>query len=108
MKQRIQQFLHNYRLIYRPASPLTKTVVCVAIGLCMATLITLALTQRANEKHLAELTAQAAALTGENQALSQRIDALGTAASYRQIAREELGLVDPDTIVIESEENWRK
>lgn len=99
----IQDFLRNYKLVYQPTSPLLKTVVAATITLCTVTLIALRLTQWENESTLVLLTQQAAALQEENAELTGRIEALGTVASYRQIAAEELGLVDPETIVIESE-----
>ena len=39
-----------------------------------------------------------------NQELQDKIDDLGSVQSVQDIAREELGLVDPDTIVIQPEE----
>lgn len=43
---------------------------------------------------------QAALLEQENSRLKQQILELGTVQSIQQIAREELGLVDPDTVVM--------
>ena len=37
----------------------------------------------------------------ENDDLQEKTDQLGTSSSIKEIAREELGLVDPDTILIE-------
>ena len=44
-----------------------------------------------------------AALEDENAALEEKIGNLGTLESIRDIAREILGLVDPDTIIIETD-----
>ena len=46
---------------------------------------------------------QAAAMEGENADLQEKIDSLGSVQSIQQIAREELGLVDPDTVIIHPE-----
>lgn len=100
---KIQDLLNNYTLVYQPTSPLLKAVVTVTIALCTVTLIALRLTQWENAQDLALLRTQAAAMEQENAELSERIEALGTVDSYRQIAAEQLGLVDPETIVFESE-----
>lgn len=100
---KIQDLLNNYRLVQQPAPPLLKAVVTATLALCTVTLIALRITENQHLQKLQLLTAQAAALQQENEDLAERIDALGTVASYRQIAAEQLGLVDPDTIVIESE-----
>lgn len=100
---KIQDLLNNYTLVYQPTSPLLKAVVTATIALCTVTLIALRLTQWEHEQELALLHTQAAAMEQDNAELSERIEALGTVESYRQIAAEQLGLVDPETIVIESE-----
>ena len=43
---------------------------------------------------------QAAALEQENAALKEKNEKLGTSDSVRDIAQEELGMVDPDAVVI--------
>ena len=42
----------------------------------------------------------AAALEQENADLQEDIEALGSAQSVQEIAKESLGLVDPDTVII--------
>lgn len=100
---KIQHLLNNCKLVRQPASPLLKAVVTATIALCTVTLIALGVTENQHRQKLELLTSQAAAMQQENEDLAERIDALGTVDSYRQIAAEQLGLVDPDTIVIESE-----
>lgn len=100
---KIQDILRNYTLVYQPTSPLVNVIVTATIALCTVTLIALRITQTENRQELALLHNQAAAIEQENAELSDRINALGSVASFRQIAAEELGLVDPDTIVIESD-----
>lgn len=43
---------------------------------------------------------QAAALEQENAVLTEKKGKLGTTDSIRDIAREELGLVSPDTVIV--------
>ena len=73
-----------------------------AIVLSSLTLISLRLGHWEAQEKLAELQHRAAVLEQENQELRDDIDRLGTSDSIRDIAREELGLVDPDTIIIEN------
>lgn len=100
---KIQEFLSNYKLVYQRTSTLVNVIVTATIALCTVTLIALRVTQWENQQELALLHSQAAALEQENAELSDRVSGLGSVASFRQIAAEELGLVDPDTIVIESD-----
>ena len=96
--------LKRIRLVYRRSSTLTKAVVLSAIVLSMAALLTLHLTISAARQRNEELTDQAAQLEQENSDLEENIEGLGSAEGVEQIARDELGLVDPDTVIIEPEE----
>lgn len=97
----IHEFLNRSQLRYRRTPTLHKVVLAAAIMLSSATLISLRLGHWEAEAQLAELQHRAAILEQENEALRQDIGALGTTDSIREIAREELGLVDPDTIIFE-------
>ena len=98
---KIRFFLSNFQLQYRRTPTLHKVVVAVAIVLSSITLISLRLTHWEAEEKLENLRYQVAVLEQKNEDLRQSIDGLGTTDSVRQIAREELGLVDPDTIIYE-------
>ena len=98
----IHAFLSRFQLQYRRTPTLHKVVVVVAIVLSSLTLISLRLGHWEAKAKLSELQQQAAVLEQENQALRDDIDRLGTTDSIRDIAMEELGLVDPDTIIIEN------
>ena len=99
--ERIRSFLSRFQLQYRRTSTLNKVVVTVAIVLSSGTLVTLRLAHWEAKEKLATLSQQVAAKDQRNADLRQTIDELGTTDSIRQIARDELGLVDPDTIIIE-------
>lgn len=101
---RIVRLLKRVRLVYRRSSTLTKAVVLSAIVLSMAALITLQLTISAAQDRTQDLTDQAAQLEQENQQLEDKIDNLGSADSVEDIARDELDMVDPDTVIIEPTE----
>ena len=97
----IHAFLNTFQLQYRRTPPLQKVAVAAAIVLSSVTLISLRLGQWEAEDRLAELQHQAAILEQQNADLREDIQNIGTADSIREIAREELGLVDPDTIIFE-------
>lgn len=97
----IHEFLNRFQLRYRRTPTLNKVVLAAAIVLSSVTLISLRLGHWEAEAQLAELQQRAAVLEQQNEELRQDIDALGTTDSIREIAREELGLVAPDTIIFE-------
>ena len=99
---KIHSFLNRFQLQYRRTSTLNKVVIAAAVVLSSITLLSLRLVQWEAEEKLADLRQQAAALEQSNNELRQDIDELGTADSIRDIAQEELGLVDPDTIIFEN------
>ena len=99
--EKIRSFLNRFQLQYRRTSTLNKVVIAAAVVLSSITLLSLRLVQWEAEEKLADLRQQAAALEQSNNELRQDIDELGTADSIREIAQEELGLVDPDTIIFE-------
>lgn len=101
---RITKFLKRFRLVYRRSSMLTRVVIVSAIILSMAAVLTLNLTINAAQNQTDDLKNQAAALEQENQQLEENIEGLGSADSVGQIAKDELGLVDPDTVVIDPTE----
>jgi len=96
-----RSFLSRFQLQYRRTSTLHKVVIAAALVLSSVTLLSLRLAHWEAEERLAELQHRAAELQQQNSELRQDIDELGTADSVREIAREKLGLVDPDTIIIE-------
>ncbi len=83
-------------------SPLAaRVIILCALAVCIALLVTLGvMTAQAREKAKA-LKEQAAALEQQNAALEQHIDDLNTLEGIENIAKEELGLVDPDTIIFD-------
>ena len=99
--KKIRSFLSRFQLQYRRTSALHKVVIAAAVVLSSVTLLSMRVAQWEAEDTLARLRHEAALLEQENEALRQDIDELGTTDSIRRIAREELGLVDPDTIIIE-------
>ncbi len=90
-----------FKLVFRKSSTLTKTALLVALVVCTLTLVGLSAATKNAQQDYEALRQQAADLVAENQQISDRIKSLGSVESIIQIAMEELGLVEPDTIIIE-------
>ena len=104
MANRFKPF-SRIRLVYRRSSLLLKCVVLVAILLSTAALLTIRYSIRSSQQELEQLRNQAARLEQENQQLDQQTSELGTVDSIKQIAQEELDLVDPDAIIFHTVDN---
>ncbi len=89
------------KLTFRKSSPITKAVVLAAVVLSTVALVTLQASMEEAQAEYDAMRQQAAALVAQNQQMSERIADLGSVESAIRIAMEELGLVEPDTIVIE-------
>ena len=93
----------NVKIVFRRSRPLTKVVVIAAILLSMAALIALRWTLNDIQAETQDMRSEAARLEQENAELEEKIGELGSVQSMMDIAEEELGLVDPDTVVIETD-----
>ena len=98
--QKILNSLRRVKLVFRKSRPVTKVVALCAVVLSTVTLLTLQSAILASRERAAELAEQAGRLEQQNENLEQRIDGLDTEEGIRDIAEEELGLVDPDTVII--------
>ena len=97
---KIKDKLKLIKLRLRPSPRSTKIMLIVAILFAMIALIALrmAITDLNNREE--DLRQKAAALEQDNQDLQENIGILGSVQSIIQIARDELGLVDPDTVIL--------
>ena len=86
---------------YSRSHPLTKVVVIVLIVLSMAALIALGWSQADMRRQIEQMRREVAQLESENQDLREKIEQLDSVEGVENIAQEELGLVDPNTIVID-------
>ena len=98
--QKIINSLRRVKLVVRKSRPVTKVVALCAVVLSTVALLTLQSAILSSREHTAALTDQASKLEQQNQDLEQRIDGLDTEEGIRDIAENELGLVDPDTVII--------
>ena len=93
----------NVRLEFGKSGILLKTVVSAVLALSTLVLVSIRVNTWQAEDRIRSLQERAGILEMENAKLQQQVDALGTVESVRAIAAQELGLVDPDTIIFESE-----
>ena len=100
---KIKEKLKLIKLRLRPSPRSTKVMLIVAILFAMVALITLRMTIRDLDNRTEDLRQKAAALEQDNKDLQENIGILGSVQSIIQIARDELGLVDPDTVVLTPE-----
>ena len=92
------------QVVVRSSSPALKIAVTVLIVFSMAALAALAWVRGSIRGQVENLRQEAAAIEQENRELQDKIDNLGSVQSVQDIAREELGLVDPNTVMIQPEE----
>ena len=92
------------QVVVRSSSIALKIAVTVLIVFSRAALAALAWVRGSIRGQVENLRQEAAAIEQENRELQDKIDNLGSVQSVQDIAREELGLVDPNTIMIQPEE----
>ena len=102
--EKIINYLRRVKLVVRKSRPVTKVVALCAVVLSTVALLTLQNAILTSRENTAALMDQAGKLQQQNQELENRIDGLDTAEGIRDIAENELGLVDPDTVIIVPEQ----
>ena len=93
----------KFKVKLRSAPVKLKAVLIVLIVLSTAALVALRWVHSGIQAETQRKTEQAAAMEGENADLQEKIDNIGSVQSIRQIAQDELGLADPDTVLIHPE-----
>lgn len=91
----------NVQVVVRPTSMLLKALVIVLIVFSMAAMGALAWVQTGLRRQTEDMRAQAVVLDRENQKLKDRLENPDDVQTVKDIAKEELGLVDPDTVLIQ-------
>ena len=87
----------------RPASNILKIILTILILFSIVALIALRWVHNGILFQIDELKEEASGLEHANEVLDQKTQELGSVQSIEDIAKEELGLVDPDTILIDPE-----
>lgn len=90
---------NRIRLVYQRSSILVKCIVLAAIIVSTVALLTLRIAITQENAREEELRKQAAALEQENDKLNEDIEKVDTIEGMKDIAENELGLVDPNTII---------
>ena len=87
----------------RPASNILKIILILLILFSIVALIALRWVHNGILSQIDELKDEASGLEHANAELDRKTEELGSVQSIQDIAKEELGLVDPDTIIIDPE-----
>lgn len=95
-----QQMIGSTAIVWKRSNLFLKIILAALIVFSVAAMSALGWVHAGIRVQTAELRREALRLELENQALERRIAALGTEASVRQIAKEELGMVPADTVLI--------
>ena len=93
--------LKEIHIVVRPSPPALKIILSVLIVLSMAALVALRLVHNNIQAEIQNLKSQAAAVEYDNHVLDERMKDPASYENVVNIAKEELGLVDPDTILID-------
>lgn len=93
--------LKNAKVVIRQSPASLKIVLIVLILFSMATLATLRWVHTGILAETENLRDKAAGLEHANAELVEKTDELGSVKSVEDIAKEELGLVDPNTVIID-------
>ncbi len=91
----------NVQVVVRPTSMLLKALVIVLIVFSMAAMGALAWVQAGLRRQTEDMRAQAIVLDSENKKLRDRLENPDDVQTVKDIAKEELGLVEPDTVLIQ-------
>ena len=92
--------LKNVKIAVRPSPAALKIVLIVLILLSMAALFALRWVHTGILAETENLKDKASALEEANTDLQQKTAEIGSVQSVQDIAKEELGLVDPNTVIL--------
>ena len=87
----------------RPASNILKIILILLILFSIVALVALRWVHTGILNQIDELKEEASGLEYANEMLDQKTEELGSVQSIQDIAKEELGLVDPNTVIIDPE-----
>ena len=89
------------KVVLHPGKLILKIMVLVMVVLCIAALLVLTLAIMDAKAQVEDLRQQAALLQQENSQILKDIEEIGSVQGIIKIAMEKLGLVLPDTVIIE-------
>ena len=91
-----------FRMGARRSSPLMKVILLVMVVVCTVALIVLGVSIHQTRAETEQMRQQAAQLEQDNDELEKKIGMLDTVQGVICIAREMLGLEDPDAVIIDA------
>ena len=92
--------LRNVKVVLRPGSPKLRRALILLIVCAILATAALFLVNRRIRGGTSEILDAAAELESEIGEMQDRIENAGTPHVIEQIAKEELGMVNPDTVII--------
>ena len=99
----LKKIFSRTRLVYRRSQTAVKVVLIVFLVLCIGALTALRLSMDKVSADTEDLRSKAAELAAENEELKEDIANLGSVQSVVDIAEDELGMVQPGTVIIQPE-----
>ena len=99
--ERLMRFLSRIRLVYRPSSLLLKCIVAAMLVIATVALLAIRADILDTRNTTDGLRQEAAALEAENQQLVENMGLQNTVGGILKIAKDKLGLVDPDSVIFE-------
>lgn len=99
--ERLKRFLSRIRLVYRPSSLLLKCIVAAMLVIATVALLAIRADILDTRSTTDGLRQEAAALEAENQQLVENMGLQNTVGGILKIAKDKLGLVDPDSVIFE-------
>ena len=91
----------RYRVVFSQSSPLLKILVVLLLTFSLVALAALTWVKLSVEKQTEALREEAVAVSGENQKLENRLADMESDDTVKDIAKEELGLAEPGTVIIQ-------
>ena len=89
------------REVFSQSSPLLKILVVLLLTFSLVALAALTWVKLSVEKQTEALREEAVAVSGENQKLENRLADMESDDTVKEIAKEELGLAEPGTVIIQ-------
>ena len=93
----------KFKIVFRRGKPLTKIVLAAMLAVCIVAMVVIRANIARERERLAASEAKAKAQVQKQDELQDKIDKVGSQEGIVDIAGEELGLYDPDTIIVETE-----
>jgi len=96
-------FSGRVRIVFRQSKPMVTVMVVIAIVFSLAAMGILGWSIYDMHRQTEKMRSEAAALEYENEELRRKAQQVDSVQGLLEIAEEELGLVDPNTVIIDAE-----